>query len=371
MKVIFITYHYLNGNGGGVFASRAYINALAEIADEITLLYPMKEGAEAEGLHPKVRKIAVWDRRGRLQKGFSLLAGRFNRMQKEHIGDAVYDLAVFDTSMATQGLLDFFRKRGTKVVTIHHNYQYEYYRDNSSGLLRIPWLFWSKRCEAEAFRGSDRNLTLTEADKQLLISHYGTGREAVDVLGVFEYERKEHPVGPNVTAPRFAITGNLSSKQTEDTLLPWMDDYYPVLKEIFPEAELTFAGKNPSGVLLRKAGEKGITVVPNPKSMDPILADAKYYICPTSLGGGLKLRVMDGLSAGLPVVCHEVSARGYEAFIELGILLPYSDTASFRSQLQKLLTLEADKEKIITQYERQFSFEAGKQRLLTILNSLR
>ena len=44
MNVLFITHHYLHGNGGGVFASRAYINVIAEIADHVTLLYPDKEG---------------------------------------------------------------------------------------------------------------------------------------------------------------------------------------------------------------------------------------------------------------------------------------------------------------------------------------
>ena len=29
MKTLFVTYHYLHGNGGGVFASRGYVNAFA------------------------------------------------------------------------------------------------------------------------------------------------------------------------------------------------------------------------------------------------------------------------------------------------------------------------------------------------------
>lgn len=44
MRILYITHHYLSDNGGGTFASRAYINAFAEIADEMTLLYPVKEG---------------------------------------------------------------------------------------------------------------------------------------------------------------------------------------------------------------------------------------------------------------------------------------------------------------------------------------
>jgi hypothetical protein len=40
MKVIIITNHYLNNNGGGSFASRAYINAFAELSSKCILIYP-------------------------------------------------------------------------------------------------------------------------------------------------------------------------------------------------------------------------------------------------------------------------------------------------------------------------------------------
>ena len=38
MNLLFITYYYMNGNRGCVFASRAYINIFAEIGDDVTLL---------------------------------------------------------------------------------------------------------------------------------------------------------------------------------------------------------------------------------------------------------------------------------------------------------------------------------------------
>jgi len=97
------------------------------------------------------------------------------------------------------------------------------------------------------------------------------------------------------------------------------------------------------------------------------LAKAKYYICATALGGGLKLRVMDGLSAGLPVICHEVSARGYEAFAQKGLLLVYNDRDSFQKQLEILKTKSFDKKLTVDLYEQLFSFEEGKQRLVGLL----
>jgi glycosyltransferase involved in cell wall biosynthesis len=369
MRTLFVTYHYLHGNGGGVFASRAFINAFAEISDEMTLLYPMKVGADPEHINDNVILVPVWDNRNKIQKAWGLITGQSNRFRsfRRFIGDKHYDTVVFDTSLVVHGIIDFFRGQGTKVVTIHHNYQYEYFRDNFAFPFRLPLLFWSKKYESESVRKSDLNLTLTETDRLQLKRHYGKDCGLFEVLGAFEFERKNDRLYPEVNAPRFLITGDLSTKQTEDSLLPWIDEYYPLLKEIFPKATLTLAGRSPSDSLKRKAEEKGVTVISSPMSMDPILAEAKYYICPTYLGGGLKLRVMDGLSFGLPVICHQISARGYEAFIEEGVLLVYEDPTSFRNQLINLKAFQADKRKGIAIYKQYFSFDSGKQRLTSFL----
>lgn len=354
-----------------MFASRAFINSFAELADELTLLYPMAEGKEPAGINPKVKMIPVWDRRSSIQKGVSLFVGRLNRFQGIKVNDerSKYDCVVLDNSMVASGVLNYYKKAGSKIITIHHNFNYEYYRDSTKFPLRIPMLYWAQRYEKMAVRQSDLNLTLTEADKQLLIKHYGRGYEKIEVLGTYEYERKNHPLYEDVEAPRFLITGNLSALQTENSLMPWLQDYYPILKEVFPDATLTLAGKNPSSSLINKANEYGISVISSPVNMQPILASSKYYICATSLGGGLKLRVMDGLSAGLPVICHAVSARGYEAFIEQGMLYVYDDKLSFKKQLERIGNLPINKQQTVQLFESIFSFESGKKRLFHILSN--
>lgn len=370
MKVLFIANQYLHDLGGGANASRAYVNAFAEIFDDVTLLYPMREGYAPIGINEKVKGIPVWDKRSKIRKFLDFLIGRQSRYYqlKKIVGDKKYDLVVHSGSMSVKGRdVDYFKRTGAYVITIHHNYDYEYFRDNTSFPLLLPQLFWVARIEKEAVRKSDLNLTLTEQDKKLLTMHYGTGCEKFDLLGVFEYCRREIPSFDDIKEPIFLITGSLSAMQTENSLIPWIDNYYPIIREIFPNATLTLAGKSPSSKLIAKAHEQSIEVIASPETMYPVLKKAKFYICPTSLGGGLKLRVMDGLSAGLPVVCHKVSARGYEIFEKYGVLLVYNDIKSFRLQLQKLNNLSLNRGAVIELYNKEFSFESGKRRLLEIM----
>ena len=97
------------------------------------------------------------------------------------------------------------------------------------------------------------------------------------------------------------------------------------------------------------------------------MENADYYICPTCLGGGLKLRVMDGLKWGLPVISHTVSARGYDLFEEMGCLISYHNLDGFRRALETLKTSSFEKKTVLRAYEEIFSFEAGCNRVKKLL----
>lgn len=374
MNILFITHHYLSSNGGGSFASRAYINAFAEIADEMTLLYPIKEG---ENLFPeinkKVKTISVEYNILKWRKVFDLLCGRVHRYYKvapKFIKSKDYDVIVFDNSKTSFRLIDFAHKYGKKTIVIHHNFEYEYVRDNSKGLLRFVGLFWTKKYEKEAACRSDLNLTLTNQDCELLCNNFRNGnKDNFRILGTFEYKPfvscrvKELELEKN----NFVITGNLGACQTEQSLIPWIQNYYPLIKEVFPNSVVTIAGKNPSERLCQICQKAQILLIPSPNSMDSIMEKASYYICPIHLGGGIKLRVMDGLKWGVPVVTHVVSARGYDPFENLGCLLTYSNENEFRNALFRLKKVNLTKAFIQQTYASRFSFESGVERLRKIL----
>ncbi len=374
MKVLFITHHFLSSNGGGSFASRANINAFAEIADEMTLLYPVKE---KDGLFPeinkKVKAVPVGYNIPKWRKVFDLLCGRVHRYYKvapKFMESKDFDVVIFDNSKTSFRLIDFAHKYGKKTIVIHHNFEYEYVRDNTKGFLRLISLYWTKKYERDAAQKSDLNLTLTNQDCELLCKNFRNGnKDNFRVLGTFEYKPfvscriKEHkPEKDN-----FVITGNLGTRQTERSLIPWIQNYYPLIKDVFPNSVVSIAGKNPSAHFCQICQAAQILLIPSPKSMDPIMEKASYYICPIHLGGGIKLRVMDGLKWGLPVVAHSVSARGYDAFGKAGCLLTYSNKDEFQNALLRLKKIHLTKAFVQKIYASHFSFESGVERMKKIL----
>ena len=120
------------------------------------------------------------------------------------------------------------------------------------------------------------------------------------------------------------------------------------------------------------ATHEGIVLTPSPVNLRSLAAQSKLYICPMDAGGGLKLRIMDGLRAGQPILVHQRAARGYDQLINMPFFAIYNDVNSFRTQLIKLVHyLQSDAYSRLTiqnQYYQLFGKEIGLERLKTILD---
>jgi len=371
MRTLFIEFGYLSGHSGGVYASRTHINLFSALSEKFTLVYPWKEGMAPEKINfERIESLVpVSDSRSRIRKIWDLCRGKVHRFRLDDsfYDNDKYDIVVFDNSVVSSSLIRKFNKCGIKTITIHHNYQIEYLKGDANKLLLLPLLFWTHIYEKTAVKYSDLNITLTQQDANLLRDHYFKSA-TFDVLGVFEYQNSEFlDVKDDNRGNRFLITGHLQSKQTEDSLIRWVNEYWPILKDIVPNVLLTIAGFNPSNKLSDIIIKAGINLIASPPDMNPILNMADFYICPTDCGGGLKLRIMDGLKAGLPVLTHKVSARGYEKLMESGMVISYDSHKSFKDGILKLTSKKYIKNEVQKIYRANFNYDAGLRRLKEIL----
>lgn len=101
--------------------------------------------------------------------------------------------------------------------------------------------------------------------------------------------------------------------------------------------------------------------------MEEVIVKADYYISPINMGSGRKLRIMDGLKQGLPVLCHEVSSYGYEELAENNCLFAYHDEDSFMIALRKMLSTDINPNTVYQTFQKVFSLETGTQCLQDIL----
>ncbi len=155
--------------------------------------------------------------------------------------------------------------------------------------------------------------------------------------------------------------------------MDFLNNYYFLLMEMLPSVRIWLAGRNPSSsVMALSERYKNIEVIPNPYDMGKIVEQADVFFCPTNVGGGLKLRVMDGLKEGRPVLVHQVSARGYDPFYSQPFFRVYSDAESFKKGVEALMSLRANINgtEIRDRYLQLFGFQAGKKRMEKALSFL-
>jgi glycosyltransferase involved in cell wall biosynthesis len=112
----------------------------------------------------------------------------------------------------------------------------------------------------------------------------------------------------------------------------------------------------------------GLKLILNPDNLSDIIAQGDIYLCPVESGSGLKLRIMDALRLGKPVIAHEISARGYEQFVNAGFLFTYSDVPTFRKCIQSVTCRKFKCDEIRKLFFEVFSFSSGVTRLSKLLS---
>lgn len=374
-KALFLTAANPMGIGGGCFASHAYLRAFSDIYNggvDVVMADSWREKWD-DNVH--IENEFVAKPLTNTQYGLSILTGEIQRFSG--VAERVlagnpdeYDCVVANGSSISGRLWKLTKKFGIKLITIHHNYEPEYFADNTKGLHRTLYLPVVRRMERQAYRNSDYNLFLTNQDKMKFQSEYGFNGKLNDVIGVFEFAdyKKPENVGVNNEQLTFVITGSLNTMQGVDGIRYFFDSLYQYLPN---DCQVIISGRNPSAEIKRLCGlHSNVTLVPNPTNMSEVIASGNIYICPTRVGGGIKLRVMDGLKLGLPVITHACSARGYDMFYDTPYLKSYTNQSEFKKAVEEMAGQIGgiSKADVIDKYRERFSYDCGLERMKKMLN---
>ena len=378
-NVLFITRHYMHQASGGTLCSSAYMFAFANIFEKISIIYPTLTGIDTEKFLPhNAIPYGCIDKRSKARKAFDMYCGkihRFGKYVKKHLKAHNYDIIIIDHSILACGIIKFIKQNtSSKIITIHHNVEKNYNKDNLQPLLiRFPYNYFANKAEEYAINLSDLNITLTDQD-WLFFSSWkkNISHKPIATCGIFE--------NPNTQtldlaqqnckdSPLLVISGSLNFPQTEVAITVFINKYYNLAKQITPNVRLIITGRNPSKRIKQMCHrDNTITLTENPDDILSVISSGNIYESPIQGGSGLKLSIMDGLKLGLPIICHENSARGYEKLVEHEVLTTYNDAISFKQAYKKILNHSLPRNIIHDLYKSEYGFQAGVLRLKTILN---
>jgi len=141
--------------------------------------------------------------------------------------------------------------------------------------------------------------------------------------------------------PEFVFLGLLSLPHNDDGLRSFLTDVWPRALALRPDARLRVFGKEPSPALSALAAKfsDSVTLEGYVVNLADVLSSAAALVNPLRFGSGVKLKVIEALAMGLPVVSTTVGADGFANGVDAGI--PVADCAEeFADAMLDLTGLE-------------------------------
>jgi glycosyltransferase involved in cell wall biosynthesis len=170
---------------------------------------------------------------------------------------------------------------------------------------------WQKfvRFERRAFAEASRTVFVSAHDAALARSRYDAGQ--VDVVDNGVDTTFFRPSAEPRDRQRILFLGSLDWRPNLDAVQLLLDQIFPRVRAVEPSARLCIVGRNPPEWLRRRTSqEPGIELASNVPDVRPYLHSCGVMAVPLRIGGGSRLKILEALAAGLPVVSSTIGAEG-------------------------------------------------------------
>jgi len=117
---------------------------------------------------------------------------------------------------------------------------------------------------------------------------------------------------------------------------------WPLLRQRFPDLTLWIVGASPTPAVLKLSQIEGVTVTGTVPDVRPYYHDALAAIVPLRTGGGTRLKILEAMAAGVPVISTPLGAEGLAVTPGENILMADpDDTETWLHHLEQLKESES------------------------------
>ncbi len=153
--------------------------------------------------------------------------------------------------------------------------------------------------------------TCSEQDAALAKRHLGATTVEVIANPVPDWCAATPMHGHDTTAaPVVLFVGHLGYLPNRRAVTRLCRTIMPALARHEPSAQLVVAGRNPSVRVMRRVEEAGHELIVNPIDLGPLYAGAMATAIPLAQGGGTRIKVIEALAVGCPIVATAKAVEG-------------------------------------------------------------
>jgi glycosyltransferase involved in cell wall biosynthesis len=219
----------------------------------------------------------------------------------------------------------------------------------------MQWQFW-KRYESRWFPLFGKVLTVTSQDAAALNKILPNLNIYADAIAV---DIEPHSTPERDTAVRIGFLASFGHQPNVDAALYFAESVLPLIRGRMPDAEFVVAGGNPPFLLL-DAKDKGVSCIGFVDDVPAFYGSVDVVVAPIRYGGGIKIKVLEAMACGKPVVTTSVGAEGI-AEADDGDLIIADDPSLFSEAVVALLSDKARRvalgERARQVIERRFSWQ--------------
>jgi sugar transferase (PEP-CTERM/EpsH1 system associated) len=282
-------------------------------------------------------------RRAQLTKLVSRLPYACHHVHSEEMQAAITELCssgAFDIVQLESSLFcQYAFPSDVRLVLDEHNIEYEvlfrmYQNERSLPRRAFSWLEYVRfrRFEQEAWRDVDGCLVCSEREAEVLHAR----EQELPVTVVPNGVDIDH-FRPALASPEpetVVFNGVLNYRPNLDAALHLVDDIWPLVLARCPDARLAIVGRA-GDVDVSALRRPGVEVTGEVADVRPYLQRAAVEVVPLRMGGGTRLKVVEGLALGKAMVSTSLGCEGI-AVRDREHLLIADDAASFADRIVAL-----------------------------------
>jgi sugar transferase (PEP-CTERM/EpsH1 system associated) len=254
-----------------------------------------------------------------------LVSEAYSRRLADWLADECFDvLQIGGIEMAPY--LDIAKSARPQPRLVFDNLNCEYLLQKRAFLtdLRAPlrwpgaaysFVQWQRlwRYEAQVCHVADQVLAVSDVDAAMLQKLVPGLDVAVVPNGVdtLTYRPEFASLEPRMPEGALVFTGTMDFRPNVDAVLWFARQVMPRVRAEAPEVHFFVVGQRPHRRLDSLQSDPAITLTGWVKDPRPYIAQAAVYVAPLRIGGGTRLKLLEAMAMGRPVVATSLGAEGY------------------------------------------------------------
>jgi len=234
----------------------------------------------------------------------------------EMINTRHFDLIHFDDPYITTNF-DFDDKGNIKTTVTYHDIDsrkflriYKIETNIRKKMMLLLDLFFLKKWEWALVKKADLSIVMSHIDAKALKSKDMRANITIIPNGV-DTEIFLFNQGNNISNT-IAFFGNMDHFPNQDAVFYFYQQVLPIIRHKKPEVKFIVVGRNPSSKLKDLAKDPNVIVTGNVDNVIPYYYKSSVAVVPLRAGGGTRLKILEAMAVGCPVVSSVIGSEGLD-----------------------------------------------------------